>query len=39
MSIYKIPEKTNIEVTAQRTDIAHFMDVIIRRACGAKSRK
>ncbi len=27
MSIYKIPEKTNIEITAQRTDIAHFMDV------------
>lgn len=27
MSIFKVPEKTNIEVTAQRTDIAHFMDV------------
>ncbi len=27
MSIYKIPENTNIEVTAQRTDITHFMDV------------
>lgn len=27
MSIYKITESTNIEVTAQRTDIAHFMDV------------
>lgn len=27
MSIYKVPESTNIEVTAQRTDILHFMDV------------
>ena len=27
MSIYKVPENTNIEVTAQRTDILHFMDV------------
>ncbi|MDE5741494.1 MAG: hypothetical protein K2H90_03495 [Oscillospiraceae bacterium] len=27
MSIYKVPENTNIEETAQRTDILHFMDV------------
>lgn len=27
MSIYKVPENTNIETTAQRTDILHFMDV------------
>ena len=27
MSIYKVPENTNIEATAQRTDILHFMDV------------
>lgn len=27
MGIYKVPENTNIEVTAQRTDILHFMDV------------
>lgn len=27
MSIYKVPEGTNIEATAQRTDILHFMDV------------
>ncbi len=27
MSIFKVPENTNIEATAQRTDILHFMDV------------
>ena len=27
MSIFKVPENTNIEMTAQRTDILHFMDV------------
>lgn len=27
MSIFKVPENTNIETTAQRTDILHFMDV------------
>ncbi|MBP1560368.1 MAG: hypothetical protein J6C96_03885 [Oscillospiraceae bacterium] len=27
MAIYEAPEKTNIEATAQRTDILHFMDV------------
>ena len=27
MSLYTIPEGINIEATAQRTDIAHFMDV------------
>ena len=27
MSLYKVPENTNIEATAQRTDILHFMDV------------
>lgn len=27
MSLYKVPEKVNIEATAQRTDILHFMDV------------
>ena len=27
MSIFKVPENTNIEATVQRTDILHFMDV------------
>ncbi len=27
MSLYTVPEKINIEATAQRTDILHFMDV------------
>lgn len=27
MSLYKAPENINIEATAQRTDILHFMDV------------
>ncbi len=27
MSIFKVPENTNIETTAQRADILHFMDV------------
>ena len=27
MSLYTVPENTNIEATAQRTDILHFMDV------------
>ena len=27
MSLYTVPEGTNIEATAQRTDILHFMDV------------
>ena len=27
MSIFKVPENTNIEATAQRADILHFMDV------------
>lgn len=27
MSLYKVPENVNIEATAQRTDILHFMDV------------
>jgi hypothetical protein len=27
MSLYKVPENINIEATAQRTDILHFMDV------------
>lgn len=32
MSLYTVPEGTNIEATAQRTDILHFMDVTPKSA-------